>query len=287
VGATPFRPVRAFSQLLFSICYLPFRLPAMSNPTRILLIDDDRKFAKLMTDYLAPFGYEVSAEHTGTAGVARAVGGGTVKEGGEQWAAIILDLMLPEIDGFEVLRRVRQRSQVPVLMLTARGDETDRIVGLEIGADDYVPKTSSPRELLARLRAVLRRTAQQPAAYPARPPEDAAGGAKSIEDFVIGELHINIPARSAVLGTTALVLTPVEFDLLVCLARVRGRVKSRNELLDEIRGRDYEVFDRSIDVHISSLRRKLGDDPKVPRYIRTFRTVGYALRAPEDETPAG
>jgi hypothetical protein len=159
-------------------------------------------------------------------------------------------------------------------MLTARGDEMDRVVGLELGADDYVPKTSSPRELLARLRAVLRRTAPRESTAP------------QAELYTIGELHVNVDARTAVLGATPLALTPVEFELLACLARARGRVKSRDDLLDEIRGRQYEVFDRSIDMHISSLRRKLGDDPRSPRYIRTFRTIGYSLRAPEEESAA-
>src|SRR5262249_43173113 len=153
----------------------------------------------------------------------------------------------------EVLKKIRTRSQVPVLMLTARGDETDRIVGLEVGADDYLPKTFSTRELLARLRAVLRRsaTSAHPVAAAAPPAE-----------IVVGPLRINVDARAAVLDATPLVLTPVEFDLLASLAKARGRVKSREALLDEIRDRNYDVFDRSIDVHISSLRKKLGDDAK-------------------------
>ena len=132
-----------------------------------------------------------------------------------------------------------------------------------------VPKTSSARELLARLRAVLRRTAAEPVR------------ARS-EEYTIGELHINVEARTAAIRGGALTLTPVEFELLICLARAAGRVKSRDELLDEIRGRQYEVFDRSVDVHISAIRRKLGDDPKSPRYIRTIRTIGYSLRSPDD-----
>jgi DNA-binding response OmpR family regulator len=181
--------------------------------------------------------------------------------------------MLPGMDGFEVLKQLRRTSAVPVLMLTARGEEADRIVGLEIGADDYLPKTFSTRELLARLRAVTRRATQAVVRRePALPPE-----------IVVGPLRVNTAARTALLGDQPLTLTPVEFDLLASLARARGRVKSREQLLDEIRARDYDVFDRSIDVHISALRRKLGDDPKEPRFIRTLRAAGYLLINPDHE----
>jgi DNA-binding response OmpR family regulator len=204
----------------------------------------------------------VTAAHDGPSGAERAAT--------DQFAAVILDVMLPGADGFEVLRRIRARSDVPVLMLTARGDEADRVLGLEVGADDYVPKTSSARELLARLRAVLRRSSGEPVK------------ARISEAYAIGELAISVEARTASVRGAPIALTPVEFELLVCLARAQGGVKSRDDLLDEIRGRQYEVFDRSVDVHISALRRKLGDDPKAPRYIRTIRTVGYALRSPAD-----
>ncbi|MCX5691036.1 MAG: response regulator transcription factor [Planctomycetota bacterium] len=233
----------------------------VSQVVPVLIVDDDRKFTALLGDYLRPHGYLVTAVHDGPSGAERAATG--------QFAAVILDVMLPGADGFEVLRRIRARSGVPVLMLTARGDEADRVLGLEVGADDYVPKTSSARELLARLRAVLRRSAGEPV----KP---------RTEEYTIGELHINVDARTAMIRGAALTLTPVEFELLICLARAGGRVKSRDELLDEIRGRQYEVFDRSVDVHISAIRRKLGDDPKSPRYIRTIRTIGYSLRSPED-----
>ena len=216
--------------------------PASPARPRLLVIDDDRKLCRLITDYLDPLGYDVSAVHTGPEGVERATA--------EAWHAVILDLMLPGLDGFEVLKRIRHKCDVPVLMLTARGDEADRIVGLEIGADDYLPKTFSSRELLARLRAVTRRS-----------------------------------TRTAALGDQPLVLTPVEFELLLSLARAKGRVKTRDHLLEEIRDRDYEVFDRSIDVHISALRRKLGDDPKNPRFIRTVRAAGYLLIDPDADFP--
>jgi DNA-binding response OmpR family regulator len=230
--------------------------------TRVLVIDDDRKLCRLIHDYLEPMGYDVSAAHTGTEGVERAVG--------EAWDAVILDVMLPGLDGFEALKAIRRTSDVPVLMLTARGEEADRIVGLEMGADDYLPKTFSTRELLARLRAVVRRSHS---ASPVRAEE---------EEMAVGELRIHPGARVAVLGETPLVLTPVEFDLLVSLARAKGRVKTRETLLDEIRDREYDVFDRSVDVHISALRRKLGDDPKAPRFIRTVRSAGYMCIDPDD-----
>lgn len=235
--------------------------------TRLLMIDDDRKLCRLVATYLEPLGFDVTAVHTGPEGVDR------VANADAPWHAVILDVMLPGIDGFEVLKRIRTRSQVPVLMLTARGDETDRIVGLEVGADDYLPKTFSTRELLARLRAVLRRSALNATAQ-------AAAEAPPTE-LVIGSLRINLDARSAVMDLKPLVLTPVEFDLLASLARARGRVKSREALLDECRDRNYDVFDRSIDVHISSLRKKLGDDAKEPRYIRTVRSAGYMMAGPE------
>lgn len=231
--------------------------------TRVLVIDDDRKLCRLIKAYLEPLGYEVTVVHTGPEGVEKATG--------ETWSAVILDVMLPGLDGFEVLKQIRHRSDVPVLMLTSRGDEADRIVGLEIGADDYLPKTFSTRELLARLRAVTRRTARA-----------AATKTDETEEVVVGQLRVNTGTRTAVLGDQPLVLTPVEFDLLASLARARGRVKSRESLLEEIRERSYEVFDRSIDVHISGLRKKLGDDPKEPRFIKTVRAAGYLMVNPDE-----
>ena len=184
--------------------------PANERP-RLLVIDDDRKLCRLIGDYLSPLGYAVSAVHTGPEGVEKATA--------EEWHAIILDLMLPGMDGFEVLKAIRHKSDVPVLMLTARGDEADRIVGLEIGADDYLPKTFSTRELLARLRAVTRRNR----------------GAKKTDapepEVVVGNIRINTGAHTAVVGDQPLVLTPVEYDLLLALARSRGRVKSREALI--------------------------------------------------------
>lgn len=241
------------------------KAPSSTPPaahTRVLVIDDDKKLCRLIGDYLAPLGYEVAAVHTGPDGVERATS--------EPWQAVILDLMLPGLDGFEVLKRIRAKCNVPVLMLTARGEEADRIVGLEIGADDYLPKTFSTRELLARLRAVTRRATRVPAETDSVEPE-----------LIVGRLRVNPNTRTAALGDQPLELTPVEFDLLAGLARARGRVKTREQLLEEIRERDYDVFDRSIDVHSSALRKKLGDDPKTPRYIRTLRSAGYMLINPD------
>ncbi len=241
--------------------------PPVTSPVevrRLLVIDDDRKLCRLIRDYLEPLGYSVEAVHEGAEGARRAIE--------QPWHAVILDVMLPGLDGFQVLQQIRKTNDVPVLMLTARGDEADRIVGLEIGADDYLPKTFSSRELLARLRAVTRRTKS-----------GASGAKESSEDsdeLVIGPLRIHPESRTAVLDDKPMVLTPVEFDLLLSLARARGRVRSREQLLDEIRDRNFDVFDRSIDVHISALRRKLGDDAKAPRFIRTLRSAGYMLVDP-------
>ena len=239
-------------------------IPSSLDCPKVLVIDDDRRYCRLISDYLEPLGYLVAATHTGQEGVIEATA--------HSWHAVILDLMLPGMDGFEVLKQIRTKSNVPVLMLTSRGDEIDRIVGLEIGADDYLPKTFSSRELLARLRAVVRRTSMTQRVVHPEP---------SLE-FTAGALHINTGSRVAVFEEELLELTPVEFDLLSCLVRAKGRVLSREQLLEEIRNRNYEVFDRSIDVHISALRKKLNDDPKDPRFIRTLRSAGYMLIDPEN-----
>ena len=233
--------------------------------TRILVIDDDKKLCRLIADYLTPMGYEISLVHTGPGGVEKATS--------ESWSAVILDVMLPGMDGFEVLKQIRKSSDVPVLMLTARGDEADRIVGLEIGADDYLPKTFSTRELLARLRAVTRRATRT------KTTNDDGREA----EVVVGKLRVDPNTRTAVFDDQPMTLTPVEYDLLASLARARGRVKSREQLLEEIRDRNYEVFDRSIDVHISALRKKLGDDAKEPRFIKTVRAAGYMFINPDEE----
>ena len=231
---------------------------------RLLLVEDDLKLCRLLKDYLEPLGYEVEAVHDGPAGLARALE--------EPRAALILDVMLPGMNGLDLLRELRKTSQTPVLMLTALGDEVDRITGLEMGADDYLPKTFSTRELLARLRAVLRRSAA------------VAEQKNSIRPATVsvGPLWMDPGARSAALGDAPLVLTRVEYDLLLALAKAVGRVCTREHLLLAAADRDFEAFDRSIDVHISALRRKLADDSREPRFIETVRGLGYRMRRPSE-----
>lgn len=229
--------------------------------TRLLVVDDDLKFCRLISDYLSRYGYDVTLVHDGLAALQIALS--------STWDAIVLDVMLPGLEGYGVLKRLREETQVPILMLTAMGDETDRIVGLELGADDYLPKTFSPRELVARLRAVLRRTNRSV----------AATGTNDLE-MTVGSISINTGSRTVTNDGELLLLTPVEFDLLVVLANARGRIKTREQLLNEIRDRHFDIYDRSIDVHISALRRKLKDDPKSPKYIRTIRSAGYMLINP-------
>ena len=232
-----------------------------TSSTRILVVDDDTKLCRLVRDYLEPLGYEVSIANTGPKGLETALQ--------SSFSAVILDVMLPGMDGFEVLRLLRAKSHVPVLMLTGRGEELDRIVGLELGADDYLPKTFSTRELLARLRAVIRRSIM------AQPAVELA-----TKRIVIGDLQLDEGSRTALLAKDTLSLTAVEFDILLSLAKAPGRIKTREQLLIEVADRDFDVFDRSIDVHISSLRKKLRDDAKEPRFIVTVRSAGYMMRRP-------
>ncbi|MEO7100919.1 MAG: response regulator transcription factor [Luteolibacter sp.] len=231
---------------------------------RLLVVDDDRKLAGLIRDYLTPMGYQVELRHNGPDGLAEALA--------MPYQAVILDVMMPGMDGFAVLRELRKKSDVPVLMLTALGEEADRIVGLEIGADDYLPKTFSSRELLARLRAVTRRSRVQP-------------GADVVRELVAGSLRLCEDTHSVVLGDVPLDLTTLEFAILTALLKSKGRVKTRERLIEEVSERRFDVFDRSIDVHVSSLRKKLGDDAKNPRFIRTIRGIGYSLQEPETPDP--
>ena len=228
----------------------------LTSGERILIIDDDEKLCRLIQEYLGAMGYDVESVYTGTEGLQVALE--------RDYHAVILDVMLPEMDGFEVLKQLRAQSHVPVLMLTSRGDETDRIVGLEIGADDYLPKTFSTRELLARLRAVIRRSRVTPTERK-----------NTKEGLRFGSLRIDEGAHEAFLDENRLDLTPIEYQLLIGLARAGGRTLTREQLLDSVTDRNFDVYDRSIDMHISALRGKLGDDPKNPRFIRTVRGVGY------------
>ena len=220
---------------------------------RVLLIDDDVRLYELLASYLEQNGVHVTCAPDGTKGLA-ALEAGT-------FDAVLLDVMMPGIDGLEVCRRIRQKSAIPVIMLTAKGDETDRVVGLELGADDYVPKPFSPRELLARMRAVLRRAK----------PESTS------EKLVVGNIGIDVATREVKVGEVAAELTGIEFDILVALARRAGRVVPRESLLTEAGRGDVAVGERTVDVHISHLRQKLGDDPRSPRLIKTVRGVGYVL----------
>jgi DNA-binding response OmpR family regulator len=229
----------------------------------VLLIDDDARLGALVAEYLGKHEIDVTVVGDGERGLA------ALRKG--RFDVVLLDLMLPGADGLEVCRRIRalpQLARVPVIMLTARGEDVDRIVGLELGADDYLPKPFNPRELLARMRAVLRRSA-------------TAGAEPSASRFRAGGLEIDFEAREVTLGGQRQALTHYEFELLATLARAAGRPLSREQLLDALKGTEYEAFDRSIDVHISKLRQKLEADSKAPRLIKTVRGVGYLLARPE------
>jgi len=228
---------------------------------RILMIEDDAALAQLVGEYLRPLGFDVTAEGTARDGLARLAR--------EPFAAVLLDVMLPDIDGLEVCRRIRAGSDVPVLMLTARGQDEDRIVGLELGADDYLPKPFNPRELLARLRAVLRRR--------------APSGGRSAPPLRFGRLEIDRDARLVRVDGAERSLTSYQFDLLVALAESPGRVLGREALMARA-GRDTaEAFDRSIDVHVSRIRAAIEDDPRHPRRLLTVRGAGYVFAKKQDE----
>jgi DNA-binding response OmpR family regulator len=218
------------------------------------MIDDDEKLVGLMREYLESHGFELAAAHDGNAGVETALS--------TEPDLVILDLMLPGIDGLEVCRRLRQSSRVPILMLTARGDETDRVVGLEMGADDYLPKPFNARELLARIRAVLRRS-------------DGEEAASSI--LQTGPLVVDIGSRAVTVRGQQVDLTTAEFDILHALASSAGRVLSRDQLLQKVHGPGWAAYDRSVDVHISRIRQKIEDDPRRPALLKTVRGVGYQL----------
>ena len=220
----------------------------------ILIIDDEPKIHRVVRGYLEQAGFRVVVAEDGQAGL--------IAFRHEKPDLVVLDLMLPVMDGFEVCRRVRRESTVPIIMLTARVDEVDKLLGLESGADDYVVKPFSPRELVARVRAVLRR----------------AEGLTTGESFLrVGEIVINIEAHEVRVGNRAVDLTPTEFNILAVLARSPGRAFSRSALLEQITDVDYEGFERTVDVHMRNLRTKLETDPKHPRYLTTIYGVGYKL----------
>ena len=227
---------------------------------RLLMIEDDESLAAMVSEYLAGFGYTV--HHCADAR------SGLEAQRRERFDALLLDVMLPDLDGFEVCRRVRADSDLPILMLTARGDETDRIVGLELGADDYLPKPFHPRELLARLRAILRR----------RTP----GASDPAACLRFGRLEIDRAARVVRLDGEERPLTSHQFELLCALAESAGRVLSREALMERVRGQSLEAFDRSIDVHVSRIRAAIEDDPGRPRRILTVRGAGYVFARDAD-----
>ena len=232
----------------------------MTMADRILMIEDDVSLATMVAEYLRSSGMAVDTAHDAQSGLSALAR--------TQPDAVILDLMLPDLDGFEVCRQIRASSDVPVVMLTARGDDTDRIVGLELGADDYLPKPFNPRELLARLRAVLRRS---------------SGPRPSSRDVMrFGRLEIDPGARRVSLGDTPCSLTGYQFDVLYALASNAGRVMSREQLMDQLRGDSLEAFDRSIDVHVSRIRATIEDNPHNPRRIITVRGAGYVFTSEQD-----
>jgi DNA-binding response OmpR family regulator len=232
-------------------------LPADESPIKVVFIEDDLHLARLTAKYLASHGLRVVVVPDGRDGVSVVLR--------ERPDVVLLDLMLPGIDGLQICRDLRARLPVPIVMVTARGEEADRVQGLEGGADDYVAKPFSSRELLARVRAQARRGRGK-----------VGPGATTVR---VGELEINVDAMEATHAGTPLALTPYEFALLRALAERQGRVLSREQLVDIVRGSSEEAFERSVDVHISHLRQKLGDDPRNPKLLRTVRGSGYILVA--------
>ena len=223
---------------------------------QILLIDDDEELCELVSEYLTSEGFTTEAVHDGA--------GGLEKAKAEKFDLVILDVMLPKMNGFDVLRNLRQASKIPVLMLTARGDDMERIVGLEIGADDYLPKPFNPRELVARIRAILRRVSES----------DEKSQIPS-EKLHVEDIEVSMTARSAKKNGEDLGLTAVEFDLLVALLREAGKVVKKEDLSETVLERRLSPYDRSLDMHISNLRKKLGERADGDERIKTIRSVGY------------
>jgi len=233
---------------------------------RILVIDDDEELCELLTRYLGPEGFEVEAVHDSERGIERALSG--------EHDFVVLDVMLPGVSGFEVLRAVRKESAVPILMLTARGEDVDRIVGLEMGADDYLPKPFNPRELVARIRAIQRRgeTKKEEKQHTTQPKRITAG-----------DVELDAAARIVLQKGKHVELTAVEFDLLEMLLSAAGSVVPRGDLVKKVLGRGLDPYDRSIDVHISSLRKKLGHKTNGLERIRTVRGIGYLYALAEKD----
>jgi DNA-binding response OmpR family regulator len=219
---------------------------------RILVVEDDMQIARNLRDYLEVAGFEVTAAGDGSAALASARG--------DRPDLVVLDLGLPSVDGLDVARELRRTSTVPIVMLTARGEESDRVVGLELGADDYLVKPFSPKELVARVRAVLRRT---------------SGVVAGAEMLRVADVEVDVPKMRARVGGVVIDLTPTEFELLVTLAREPGRVFTRGQLLDALHGVTLETYERAIDAHVKNLRKKIEPEPGRPRYVLTVHGVGY------------
>jgi len=233
---------------------------------RILIIDDDVELCSLVAEYLSAEGFQVESVYDGTRGLDRALHG--------EHVLVVLDVMLPGLNGFEVLRRMRNNSRTPVLLLTARGEDVDRIVGLELGADDYLPKPFNPRELVARIRAILRRTKTG----------EQAGAGQGPTAITVGDVELDPATRSVRHSGKPVDLTSVEFNLLEALLREAGRVVTRERLADAVLSRKFSPFDRSIDMHVSKLRKKLGDsDDNTEEHIKTVRGVGYIFARPREK----
>jgi DNA-binding response OmpR family regulator len=226
---------------------------------RILIVEDDSRLAEMLLEYLGQAGFSVTLAPLGATALE--------KLSEANYDAVVLDLMLPDMDGLNVCRQLRAKYDTPVLMLTARGDAVDRIVGLELGADDYLPKPFEPRELVARLRAIMRRR---------------GGGTAGERPLHFGRLQLDTAARSVRLDGKPCELTGYQFDLLVALAKNAGRVLTREVLMDLVKGEEFESFDRSIDVHISRIRAAIEDNPKKPRRIITVRAAGYVFAKAQD-----
>ena len=229
---------------------------------QILVIDDDTELCELVAEYLEPEGYKVEAVHDGYQGVQRALSG--------KHALAVLDYMLPGLNGFEVLRRIRSASRLPIVMLTARGDDVNRIIGLQIGADDYLPKPFNPLELVARINAVLRRTRSGP------------NEMQSEEVLVVGDVEMDGRTRTVRRAGEPVELTAVEYSLLERLLGAPGRILTREELVREVLHRELSAFDRSIDTHVSNLRKKLGHEVNGVERIKTVRSVGYIYAKSEE-----
>lgn len=231
---------------------------------RILIVDDDIDLCVLLAKYLEREGFEVDVVHNGDLGVERALSG--------DYKLVVLDVMLPGLNGFDALSSIRSKSSLPVLMLTARGDDVDRIVGLEMGADDYLPKPFNPRELIARIRAILRRARMEP----------GDPSSSSLERLSIGDVELDKGTRTVTRGGEQMPLTTVEFDLLEILMRSAGHIVTREDLVKTILGRNFTPYDRSIDTHVSNLRKKLGHSVDGIERIKTIRSVGYVYAKSED-----